>query len=371
MSINWKKKTVLLYGAILLCVVSSIVFVQNNYSFYNQPIAEITEATITNETETTDAFDNQDRVFQQSLVGEIKNGAQKGQRILLENQYTSSGTVTHKYQTGDDAFVRVQENEKSKLKGNIEGPKRDTYVVAAAWLFILTVLFIGKRNGLFSIISLAINVLVLVMAMNYYTSLEDVNLLLICSGLVIFFTVVSLLLVSGNNEKTHAAILATLAGTFSSVMIAYAVIALTAGNGLRYEEMAFITRNPQSVFLASILVGSLGAVMDIAITISSSLYELNDQNNRISLADLKTSGREIGKDIMGTMANVLLFAYISGSIPMILLYLKNGMAINYTLTMNLSLEITRALVGSIGIVLTIPISIYTVLYFIRKRRSVK
>lgn len=371
LNIQWKKKTIFIYSFILLCMFLSMWFVQNNFYLYEQPIAEVVEATLTDEKETTDSFENKDQLFQQQLVGEIKNGEQKGQRILLESQFSSSGAIDHEFQVGDDVFVTIQSDEGTNLSGSIDEPKRDSYIVIAAWLFIVIVLLIGRKSGLFSIISLAINVLVLVVAMNYYTSLDDVDLWLICGGLVIFFTVFSLLLVSGNNEKTYAAIIATLAGTFSSLLIAYAVIALTAGEGLRYEEMAFITRNPQSVFLASLLVGSLGAVMDIAITITSSLYELNDKNNAISLKDLKTSGKEIGKDIMGTMANVLFFAYVSGSIPMILLYLKNGMAVNYTLTMNLSLELTRALVGSIGIVLTIPISIYTATYFIRKRRAVK
>ncbi|WP_236005888.1 YibE/F family protein [Desemzia sp. RIT 804] len=371
MNIQWKKKTIFIYGMILFCILVSILFVQNNFYLYEQPIAKVVEATMTDEKETIDSFENKDQLFQQQLVGEIKNGEQQGQQILLENQYSLSGAADHEFQVGDIVFVTIQRNEETNLAGSIDGPKRDIYVVIAAWFFILIVLLIGRKSGLFSIISLVVNVLVLIIAMNYYTSLEDVDLWLICGGLVIFFTVFSLLLVSGNNEKTHAAIIATLAGTFSSLVIAYAVIALTAGEGLRYEEMAFITRNPQSIFLASLLVGSLGAAMDIAITITSSLYELNDKNNAISLKDLKTSGREIGKDIMGTMANVLFFAYVSGSIPMILLYLKNGMAVNYTLTMNLSLELTRALVGSIGIVMTIPISIYTATYFIRKRRAVK
>lgn len=369
MSIKWKKKTIIVYGILLLCVVSSLLFVQNNFHLYEQPIAEIVEATLIDEKETRDSFENKDQLFNQTLVGEIKNGDQKGQFILLENQYSASGTIDEEYQVGDKVFVTIQKENSEQISGSIDGAKRDTYVVVAAWLFILTVLLIGKKSGLFSIISLGINVLVLIVAMNYYTSLEDVSLLLVCGALVVFFTVISLLLVSGNNEKTHAAILATLAGTFSAVLIAYIAMFLTAEEGLRYEEMAFITRNPQSVFLASILVGSLGATMDIAITIISSLYELNDKNKAIPLKALKTSGIEIGKDIMGTMANVLFFAYVSGSIPMMLLYFKNGMAINYTLTMNLSLELARALVGSIGIVLTIPISIYIALYFIRKRRA--
>lgn len=346
-------------------------FVQNNFYLYEQSIAEVVEATLTVEQETVDSLENKDHLFQQQLIGEIKNGVQKGQLILLENQYALSGTVDQEYQVGDMIFVTIESEGDQYYEGRIDGPKRDVYVLGAAWLFILTVLIVGRKSGLFSLVSLLVNVLVLMVAMHYYTSLQNVGLLLTCSGLVIFFTIVSLILVSGNNEKTYAAIIATLAGTFSALLIAYIAIVLTGGKGLRYEEMEFITRNPQRVFLASILVGSLGAVMDIAITITSSLYELNDKNNSIPLKNLKISGREIGKDIMGTMANVLFFAYVSGSIPMILLYLKNGVAVNYILSMNLSLELTRALVGSIGIVLTIPISIYTATYFIQKRRTVK
>ena len=86
---------------------------------------------------------------------------------------------------------------------------------------------------------------------------------------------------------------------------------------------------------------------------------------------LKTSGLEIGKDIMGTMTNILFFAYISGSIPMLILYLKNASPLMFTLSMNLSLELARALAGGIGIVLTIPIGLYTSLFFINRKRARK
>lgn len=369
MKIKSKKKRIYNYSILVLCILASVWIIQNNFSLYQQPIARIIEVELIDTQETIDSFENKDQLFQQHVVAEIKNGDQIGERILLENQYSSSGAIDHEYQVGDDVFVNISSEKEQPLEGNIDGPKRDGFILLAAWLFILTVLLVGGRSGFFSLISLVVNVLVLIVAMRGDT--KGPGLLLICSGLVVFFTVVSLLLVSGKNEKTYAAIFATLTGTFSTLLIAYAVITWTAGRGLRYEEMAFITRNPQRVFLASILVGSLGAVMDIAITITSSLYELDDKNKRIPLKDLKHSGREIGKDIMGTMANVLFFAYVSGSIPMILFYLKNGMAINYTLAMNLSLELTRALVGSIGFVLTIPISIYTVMYLIGKRRATK
>lgn len=364
------KKSSYLYGSILLCVILSLLFVQNNFYLYDDPIAEVVTVTLNEQKDTSDPTTN-DRLFDQTLVGQLVNGEQKGELITLENTYSLSGAYDHEFEIGDELFVSIQKNSGSDLRGSIDGPKRDTFVLIAACLFILTVLLVGRKSGWFSIVSLIINVLVLSFALTVYANSENANLLLICSGLVVFFTITSLFLVSGNTEKTYAAILATLTGTFSALLIAYIVMQVTAEKGLRYEEMAFITRSPQKIFLASILIGSLGAVMDIAITITSSLYELYDKNNAIPLKNLKASGKEIGADIMGTMTNVLFFAYVSGSIPMILLYLKNGSTLGYTLSMNLSLELTRALVGSIGIVLTIPISIYTATYFIQKRRSPK
>ncbi|MDF2989087.1 MAG: YibE/F family protein, partial [Eubacterium sp.] len=84
---------------------------------------------------------------------------------------------------------------------------------------------------------------------------------------------------------------------------------------------------------------------------------------------LVRSGKEIGKDIMGTMANILVFAYISGSIPMIVLWLKNGYSTFNILSYNLSLEIIRALTGSIGIVVSIPITLYISIFLLTNKRT--
>jgi uncharacterized membrane protein len=109
--------------------------------------------------------------------------------------------------------------------------------------------------------------------------------------------------------------------------------------------------------------------MDVAITMSSSLFSLYEKNHNIPVKALKRSGMEVGKDIMGTMTNILFFAYISGSIPMLILYIKNDSPLGFTLSMNLSLELARALAGGIGIVLTIPIGLYISIFFINRKRA--
>lgn len=135
--------------------------------------------------------------------------------------------------------------------------------------------------------------------------------------------------------------------------------------------MEFVTIPPQKIFMSEVLIGSLGAVMDVAITITSSVYELYEKNKEIARKDLLKSGKEIGGDIMGAMTNILFFSYISGTIPMVLLYLKNGSPLGYTFSMNFSLELIRALTGSIGIVLTIPITLYLSILFIFRKGNRK
>jgi uncharacterized membrane protein len=133
--------------------------------------------------------------------------------------------------------------------------------------------------------------------------------------------------------------------------------------------MQFLTRPYEIVFMAGLLIGSLGAVMDVSITISSSLFGLYEKNKKISLTVLRKSGMDIGRDVMGALTNILFFVYAAGSIPSMILYLKNASPLGFTLSMNLSLEIARALAGGIGIMLTIPIAVYTSIYFINQKRK--
>lgn len=363
-SMNFKKITVLL---VLICSAALLLFVHTNYEFYTTPIGKITAIKENNSSVSDSNNGNEKQLFSQDLTVTIMNGTYKNKQLLIENTYSLSGANDYHFAVGDEVFLQPITND-SKT-GIIKEVKRDKFVAFLACVFILVLVAVGGKKGLLSAVSLIVNILILLVAMYCYTQLDSSSLVPICALLVLLFTPISLLLVSGNHPKTYTAIIATLLGTFSAFLIAAFVLHITNEKGLRYEEMAFITRSPQRIFLASILIGSLGAVMDIAITMASSMYELYEKDPDISSDKLIKSGLEIGKDIMGTMINILFFAYVSGAIPMILLYLKNGAAWGYTISMTLSLEIARALAGSIGIVLTIPIGLYTSLFFIERGRK--
>lgn len=367
---NMARGQILLYIVLTLCFAASVFFVHHNYSFYERPIAKVISSTLDDSTESIDMHNNEDHLYTQQIIAELKNGEEKGQLIYLTNEFSSSGAYDQEYHVGHELFVTIDANSvhKTELTGSIKDVKRDKYVVMIAWVFILILIFVGKKQGLFSIISLAVNAILLSYALDVYLITSGTSLLWICGISAILFTMISLLLVNGFNEKTYAAIVATLLGTISSLVITFLVMWVTSEKGLRYEEMQFLTRPPQIVFMAGVLVGSLGAVMDVAITMSSSIFGLYEKNNHISIKTLKTSGMDIGKDIMGTMTNILFFAYISGSIPMLILYLKNSTPLGYTLSMNLTLELARALAGGIGIVLTIPIGLYISTFFVNRKR---
>ncbi|WP_441296491.1 YibE/F family protein [Bacillus sp. FJAT-45066] len=360
-----------LYTFLAVCFVASIVFVYNNHSFYEQPIAKVLEVEVEDTKETMDMFGNEDVLHNQRIIAEVLNGEEKGQFITFVNEYSTSGAYDNPYKVGHEVFVNIDSkvDENSGLTGTISDLKRDKHLMIIAWIFIFMLLIVGKKQGLYSILTLGINAVILSYTLDVYLSRPHWNLVLIAGVSVLFFTVISFLFVNGFNEKTYAAIIATLVATFVLIVIAYLVIWLSNSQGLRYEEMQFLTRNPEMIFLAGVLVGSLGAVMDVAITMSSSIFGLYEKNNQISVEALKASAMDIGKDIMGTMSNILFFVYISGSIPTLVLYMKNDIMWSYMFTMNLSLDIARALAGGIGIVLTIPIGMYITIFFINRMRA--
>lgn len=361
------KKLALYFMMIIVCIFS-LIFVYHNEQFYNRTIAKVIETKIEKTVDVTDRYNNRDRLTTQQITAEIKNGEHKDRYIQLTNQYSITGAYDYNFQKGAEVFVQIDQNRSdSHLTGHITDVKRDKYLVIMAWVFIFVLLLVGKIQGIYASVSLAINILLISYCLDIYIK-TNTNLLWICAIAVIIFTVLSLLLVNGFNEKAFAAIVATLVGTFSALLITFVTMKLTNERGLSYEEMQFITRPYRMIFLAGLFIGSLGAVMDVAISISATIFELFEKNPMISIKKLKASGMEVGRNIMGTMTNILFFAYISGSIPMLILYLKNLSPLGFTLSMNLSLELARALAGGIGIVITIPIALYTSIFFVKQKR---
>jgi uncharacterized membrane protein len=177
-------------------------------------------------------------------------------------------------------------------------------------------------------------------------------------------TVATLLIVSGINKKSFAAILGTLSGVFIAASIAYGAGTLARLSGLSSEEAIMLMYLPidvelnlKGILFAGILIGTLGAVMDVSMSIASSMHEIKEVKPEIRTSELFKSGMNVGRDIMGTMTNTLILAYTGAAIPMIIIFVSYNTSFVEVLNLDIiATEIIRAFTGSIGIVLTIPIT---------------
>src|SRR5699024_7185998 len=124
-------KQITFYIILAICFVGSIVFVYNNYSFYERPIAKVIETNVEEMTDVTDAYENEDQMFTQSIIAKVKNGDKKGEVIHLTNEYSASGAYDQPYEVGSDVFVTFDKREKEEapFTGSITDVKRDKYIV--------------------------------------------------------------------------------------------------------------------------------------------------------------------------------------------------------------------------------------------------
>nr|WP_312292249.1 YibE/F family protein [Clostridium chromiireducens] len=362
---NDKTRTIIIIFLIVITSSLSLYFISNNEILYSKPIARIISVN-DEESKKEDSNGKTESIKSQKIQAVILNGIYKGKTVELNNISSFSQANDLNLKVNDEVFISITDNDNLQINSaKILEFKRDTYVIYILNIFIVLIIIIGRFKGFKSLVSVVVNILILLAVIKLFTQGSDLLFLSIIAS--ILFVTLSILIVSGLNKKTVSAIAGTLIGTLLSVLIAGIVIKLNNWSGIHFEEMEFLTHPPEKIFFIELIIGTLGGIMDIAISISSAIEELYAKNPNIQRKAVINSAREIGQDIMGTMANTLVFAYLSGSIPTILLLLRNGIPITYIINFNLSLEFMRALIGSIGIVLSIPITIFTSIIILKKQ----
>lgn len=341
-------------------------FGDRNEGLYKRTIAKVLSVSNTNvKSSSTNVLT--EPLTKQKITAVIMNGTFKGQKISLKNTTSYSQARDFKLAKGNEVFISIKLNSKNKISSaSILDLKRDKYLIYIVAIFILLILIVGRLKGLKSLSSVLLNIAIFSIAIELF--MAGVNLVVACIIASVLFIVLSLIIVCGMNKKAVSAIIGTLLGTAITMLIAMIVILANSANGIHFEELNFLNHPPKPIFYIEILIGTLGAIMDIAVSISSSIGEIFLQNPSIETKSLINSGMEIGKDIMGTMANTLSFAYISGSIPVIIVLMANNFSLSNIVTLNISLEITRALIGSIGIVISIPVCIFTSIFFLKNKK---
>ena len=193
--------------------------------------------------------------------------------------------------------------------------------------------------------------------------LRGADPILVSIGVVALTTAASLLLLTGFSRKTLCATLGCVGGVAAAGIFAGLAGTISPLNGFNLSEAEeLVLRAGDSklhisgLLVSGILIASLGAVMDVAMSIASSCNELRELNPNLTRAELFRSGMNIGRDAMGTMANTLILAFVGASLNMLILFrVYDYPLIQIANTDAMAVEVIRGVAGSIGIVLTVPL----------------
>lgn len=293
----------------------------------------------------------------------LDNGAYAGR--VIDARYARSIGFSDKYlspalRLGDQVMLILGEEE-GVLMADVADVIRERHLLWLAIAFVAGLVLIGGAKGLKTVLTLGLTVLS-VFYLLIPAILKGADPIVVTIGICIGVTMLTLVLVTGVGKKTLAAVIGTTVGVVSAGLIARAVGLAASLTGMGDEESQMLMYIPgdlrmdfQGLLFAGILLGALGAAMDVAVSMSSSMFELKEHNPGLPPRGLLKAGMNVGRDIMGTMANTLILAYTGGSLHLLLLMAAFDMPFLDMVNRDLlASEIVRALAGSIGLLLTIP-----------------
>jgi uncharacterized membrane protein len=297
----------------------------------------------------------------QEIEIEILTGQYKNQKFKIRNSMSRLYNVY----TQDDmkviAGIFLNNNKVSDV--SIYAYKRDNVIYILMLIFFLAILLVGKIKGFKSIVSLIFTGVTVIFFMIplIFKGLSPITAAILTA---IITTVMTHLIITGYNRKSFSAMLGTIFGSIIAGIICYIAGNLAHLSGLTMENaenLILISENSKfnvrGLMFAAILIASLGAVMDVGMSIASSIYEIHSVNPKLSKKQLFTSGMNVGKDIIGTMSNTLILAFAGSALPMIIMIMASSMPFTQIINMDIiATELIQSLSGSIGIVLTVPIT---------------
>ena len=368
---NWKQPTCLLKGIVLLIGViifgGAIYFA--NYDrltteYNTNSLLDFETATVIQILEDHTFIDsNYPEIVQGSVTVELEilTGPYKGE-IVEATQYLTR-LVNVRFNEGDRVSVRISTLDEELVSVAFDSFERREVLIACILIFFLTLAIIGGKRGLMSVASLIftlsciIFLLIPLMLKGYPAILTTIVIL----SVVAFVT---LLLLFGITSKMIISLLGCVVGVVSAAVIATVVGNMIYISGFNMENtdqlLVLVDINeyslqPHGLFISGILIATLGAVMDTAVSIASAMEEIQLTNPHIGFKQLFKSGMNIGRDVMGTMSNTLILAFAGTALNMIIIIYVSQLSFNQIINTDfIALEIIRGVAGSLGIILTVP-----------------
>ena len=332
---------------------------------------------LSDSTEKDPASDNGYR-GEQLLLVTVRSGDYKGQQMQVYNYV--GPLYGGPLKVGDRATVLISTYSDGTVNATVYEFDRLLPLCIVLVLFIAAAVAVGGRTGGKSLVALAVT-LVCLFGVLLPSLMKGANTLLMTFIVCAYVAVVSLTIVGGVRKKTVCAMLGAVAGTALALLFGLLAQGLTRIDGLRIDDVEPLLQLRQTgtpiglrgLLVGGIVISALGAVMDVTMGIASSLSEVHAANPELSRRELFRSGMNIGRDMVGTMTNTLILAFLGSGFTLILYLYSLGLSPRQLLSSAyVSLEVVSGVASSVGVILSIPLTaLITAEVFTREKKSGK
>lgn len=314
---------------------------------------------------------------QVNFSAKILSGDQKGKTVdAFQTNDSFMAQTTKEVEVGDKIVLYYMTEGDSDIHWAFGEYVRIDKLAILCAVFFLFLLIFGRKKGFNTIISLVFTALA-VFAVFVPSILSGYNIYLMSILTCVFTTVMTLLIVNGPDSKSLAAAVGCVGGVLLAGLLTLVMDQVLGLTGVIDENSVYLqfldVNHPidlKAITFAAIILGALGAIMDVAMSIASSIREISLHAEHPTFKSLMKSGMTIGRDIMGTMSNTLVLAYIGSSLSVVVLLIAYNSSLIALLNKEmLVVEIMQTLVGSIGILFTIPLtSMFSSFLYMRHKK---
>jgi len=308
----------------------------------------------------------------QLLEVAITKGERKNQLIYVEN----GG-----YDIAD--YQEYKKNNKLLISYSKDPEGNDVYLIAdyvrqdmlmtIFVIFMVVSILVTGAWGISSLLGMGFSFLIILKVL-LPLIIRGCDPVLAAIGSSLLIIPASFYLSHGFNKKTHIAIVGTLISLIITGLLSSFFISKSKLTGFSSEEAGFLFFEKQEVnmlgvLLAGIIIGTLGVLDDVTVSQSAVVFQLKSLNNKLKPKELYLRAMKVGKDHIASMINTLFLVYAGASMPLLLLFVNNPKSISEVVNYEpIAEEIIRTLVGSIGLILAIPITtILAVFHAVKKK----
>lgn len=347
-----------------------------------------------NQIEKTTLLTTDNRSFEKAVVTEIvkdnlqESGTRTGEQIvklklstgekageIIEANSSSSYLFGAVCEPGMKVIVLVS-TAGDTIAASVYSYDRTFLLYGIVIVFLLTIWLLGGKKGFLAVVGLIFTfvcIIYLFLPMIY----RGVSPCFAAILVVALTTIVTMYLIGGATRKTVSAIIGTIAGVGIAGIFAYICGELTQISGYNVsdiENLIYVQEKTGikigELLFAGILIAALGAVMDVAMSISSTIQEVHDKKPSLSRKELFWSGIHVGRDVMGTMSNTLVLAFTGGSInTLVFVYSYNYSHLQLMNRYDIGIEIIQGISASMGVILTVPLVAFVSAWLLDSKRK--